>query len=280
MQLPAINLKGVSGVYCALHRETGRCYIGSSTNVLRRYHEHVRNSRAGRTFFYEALRTYGIASFDFELLEECSPSALKARECFYIRLFNAASLEGFNTLSDPRTSSYGCKCSDAVRARMSASAKGKSLSAETRAKISRALRGRKGKPLTPEKLARLVACNKGRRLPAEHRAKMSAARKGKRHTLKSRIKMSESRKGMVFSPEHCASMSRVRKGRNILTAENLEKLQAGNKARIRAPMSSAQKAHLSVIFKGKPHKSETRTKMHLSQQRRRQLEADLASSGK
>jgi predicted GIY-YIG superfamily endonuclease len=41
------NLKGVSGVYCATHRETGMVYIGSSLNIGKRRKRHLSDAQTG-----------------------------------------------------------------------------------------------------------------------------------------------------------------------------------------------------------------------------------------
>jgi len=72
------------------------------------------------------------------------------------------------------------KFSDETRAKMSASQKGRTLTAETRVKLSAAM--------------------KGRTQSAEHRAKLGAARKGRTHSAEARAKLGAAHVKPVMTP--------------------------------------------------------------------------------
>ena len=134
--------KALCGVYCFLHRDSGRCYIGSSRDILDRKREHLKYSLEGDTnHFRRQLRTLGHDSFNFEIVELCEREKLLKREKFFIQFFDSAR-NGFNTAKDP-TLGYDHIHSDVTRARMSVTRKGVKLSDEHSAKISAANRGRK-----------------------------------------------------------------------------------------------------------------------------------------
>ena len=103
------------------------------------------------------------------------------------------------------------------RAKISASLKGKTVSAETRAKISAA---NKGKTVSAETRARMSVAFKGRKATPEQRAAMSAARMGHSVSAETRAKLSAANKGQVpwitgltHSDETKAKMSEAAKGR-------------------------------------------------------------------
>ena len=130
MYLTAIDLNGKCGIYAWIHRASGMCYVGSALDIGKRTGDHIRDaSRAiSTTLHHRAIREFGVGAFDVELLCECAPSELVERETFYIALMDAASVDGFNSLSKPGSGFRGGKMSDASRARISKAAKGRPFS--------------------------------------------------------------------------------------------------------------------------------------------------------
>ena len=97
------------------------------------------------------------------------------------------------------------------RAKISASNKGKIMSAETRTKQSIAALGRKRSVEFCQKMSEIA---KNRQPPtAESRAKNSASNKGKIVSAESRAKNSASNKGKIVSAETRAKQSVIRKGK-------------------------------------------------------------------
>lgn len=220
-----------AGIYCAIHRDSGMCYVGSSVNVRQRITAHKSQAKRGGTMlFHRALRAFGESAFDFEILEFCRADELLQREEFYIAFLNSSSLEGFNTLRKALAPNYGRSPSEATRARLSAAGTGKKRSAEFCALAS--------------------ASRKGVKFTDEHRAKISLARKGKKMG-----KMSEERRaaliarniGRPCSPETRAKIRAAQVGRKI-PAERVERhraLMTGRKASLetRAKMAASARAH-------------------------------------
>ena len=67
-----------------------KAYIGQSRDILRRwrnhrYISHCDSHKAREYPLYRAIRKYGLENFKFEILEECSESALNERERFWIK---------------------------------------------------------------------------------------------------------------------------------------------------------------------------------------------------
>jgi group I intron endonuclease len=180
-----------SGIYRIVHVESGRAYVGQSTNVVKRWNEHRRNLRHGvhiSSHLQRAWTKYGEATFLFEILEECPPSSLTEREQWHMdqheQLYNLAPAAG---------STRGLRY------------KGHPISADTRAKISAANMGNSGR--------------RGQRSTPEHIAKMSAGLKGnqnclgRKHSEESKAKIGAGNRGHSPSPEARVLMSAAQKAR-------------------------------------------------------------------
>jgi hypothetical protein len=88
---------------------------------------------------------------------------------------------------NPRTGEFGSKClplsqetRDKIGAANSIALKGRIVDDTVRAKISASMRGKPKKPRTPEHCAKLSAVRIGRKLSKEHCEKLSASRIGKK----------------------------------------------------------------------------------------------------
>jgi group I intron endonuclease len=199
------NLKGKPGVYCAIHRDSLMCYVGSSCDVGQRRNEHVAGARnGGVTAFNRAVRKLGAESFDFEVLELCPRDQLKERENLWLRFYQSASTRGLNTLPFSNTFKRG-EVSKATRERISASKRG-NVSPRLRAhleglalknkgvkrpleaveKVRRALTGRK---LPREQVERMKAIFAGRKPSAEMLAAAKAKNLGRPRTAECRAKI-------------------------------------------------------------------------------------------
>lgn len=82
------------GIYVIRHVASGRCYVGQSRNIEKRWREH-RGSKEG-TLLHRALRKYGNEAFDWTVLETCDPSELLVREVFWIDRLGTLHPKGFN----------------------------------------------------------------------------------------------------------------------------------------------------------------------------------------
>lgn len=82
------------GIYKIQNKINGKCYIGQSTNIQKRWTSHRNrwNKPSDHTYetpLYRAFRKYGIESFIFEVLEECEASELNAKEIAYIQQYDS-----------------------------------------------------------------------------------------------------------------------------------------------------------------------------------------------
>jgi len=81
------------GIYKITNQLTQEIYIGKSTNIKRRWTEHVKSSldigTIAKTKIHSAIKDNGIENFTWEVLEECSKSIYSEREKFYIDFFES-----------------------------------------------------------------------------------------------------------------------------------------------------------------------------------------------
>lgn len=88
------------GIYKITNIVNGKCYIGQSDNIDRRWREHKNkafqaNGRYYKHPLYCAIRKYSLSNFTFEVLEECSKDELDEKEIKYIAQYKAYE-QGYN----------------------------------------------------------------------------------------------------------------------------------------------------------------------------------------
>ena len=82
------------GIYMWKNKINGHKYIGYSKDIERRWKEHSRipfsktRHNNDSVALYNAIRKYGVDSFEKIILEECPEECLKEKEQYYIRLYN------------------------------------------------------------------------------------------------------------------------------------------------------------------------------------------------
>lgn len=82
------------GIYKITNELNGHVYIGQSTNINKRWNKHKtspfnQNSIGYNSFFYRAIRKYGIEYFSFAVIELCSKEELNAKEMYWIKFYNS-----------------------------------------------------------------------------------------------------------------------------------------------------------------------------------------------
>lgn len=161
----------LSGIYRIKNIITGDCYVGSATNIERRWKTHrndLKKNKHCNQYLQRAYNKYGIDAFKYEIFEICPVEYLLEREQERIDSgafkYNICMVAG---------NSCGRLASDETKAKISAALKGHTNgngkigfkhSEETKAKMSAAKKGNKS-----------AAAGKGRRLSEEHKAKLRAA---------------------------------------------------------------------------------------------------------
>jgi group I intron endonuclease len=86
-------------IYCHVHVETGRRYMGLTTRSMeRRWSQHLTQSKILKTHFANAIRKYGLEAFSHEILEVCHDQEVaELAERSWIELFDSTNPEkGFN----------------------------------------------------------------------------------------------------------------------------------------------------------------------------------------
>jgi group I intron endonuclease len=82
------------GIYKITNMVNRKVYIGQSTNIKRRWKDHKKdafweNNPEYEYPLYRAMRKYGIDSFSFEVIEECSKEELNEKEKLYIAQYDS-----------------------------------------------------------------------------------------------------------------------------------------------------------------------------------------------
>lgn len=186
-----------SGIYKITHRESGKCYVGSSYVIQRRWNRHKRELRANKhpnARLQNAWNKYGEYAFDFIVIEHVAENLVIEREQHWIDILGCVS-NGYNIM--PNAANRAGYIPDAeTRAKMAAAKRGIPRSAETRAKISAY---QKTRPRLPaESIQRASEKRRGTKHSDEARAKMSLAAKNRPpQSLETRAKRSAALKATL-----------------------------------------------------------------------------------
>lgn len=89
------------GIYKIENKINGKCYIGQSVDILRRWRSHKtiannKNHEYKNHPLYRAIQLYKIENFDFSIVEECLRENLDEREKYYIKKYNSFTPNGYN----------------------------------------------------------------------------------------------------------------------------------------------------------------------------------------
>ncbi|MFA5355766.1 MAG: NUMOD1 domain-containing DNA-binding protein [Candidatus Paceibacterota bacterium] len=201
---PAFSCFGV--VYKATNKINGKVYIGITTKTLKdRIAQHLSRSKSGGAFYFQqAIKKYGIESFDFETITEClTKEELEEKEIFYIFEYQAVNKEyGYNL-------TYG---GEGV----------KRWTPEMKQKVSRS---NKGKKRSPEVIKKMGERRKGKKASDETKRKISEGvqahllKYGPYHpTEEEKKRASLTHKGVKFSEERKLSMSKAAQKREPVGA--------------------------------------------------------------
>lgn len=95
-----LGTKKICGIYKITNLKTQQCYIGQSVDVAQRWKDHCKCGlgieASATNKLYNSMQKYGIYSFSFELMEECSREQLNEKEKFWIELYQS-NIYGFNS---------------------------------------------------------------------------------------------------------------------------------------------------------------------------------------
>jgi group I intron endonuclease len=173
----------ISGVYQILNKTNGKRYIGSATNINKRWGEHWRRLQRGvhsNQHLQNAWDKYGADAFEFGILNYCEPRLLILNEQKFINRHKPKELYNICLVAG---SSLGRKFSVETKKRISQAGKGRQHSKKTKEKISQAVRGINN-PFY------------GRHHYEDAKKKISQARTSTHHSEETRKKISQTTKGV------------------------------------------------------------------------------------
>ena len=242
----------LGSIYQITNQMNGKCYIGSTLNLLRRQKQHITNLRRGQhcnSYLQMAFDKYGEHAFIFSILEETKSEILIEREQHYLNM-----LKPEYNIAPTAGSSLGRPHSPETRRKIGKAHRGKHISQETRRKTSEALTGH---IVTEETRRKLSEALSGKRHPMY----------GKHHSIKTKQKISKAVTG-ERNPNYGKHLSDVSK-------QNLSKVFKGRprSPEICAKISAAKMGHsvtdatrqkLSVALKGRSLSEETKRKISKS----------------
>lgn len=212
----------MTGIYAIVNILTNTRYIGQSVHVETRKREHFNALRSGVHFnphLQNAFNYYGENNFIFEVLEECTESALSDREVYWMEeyggqdsnlLYNIAA--GGRNTSGANNPNYGKHWSEAWKTEQSQKMKkffsnpdnhpmyGKHHSDESKQKIAASLKGRhqseeanrkRSQTLKKRYAEGLVPSRLGKPLKQSTKDLLRAKSSQRRHTEDQKRKISE-----------------------------------------------------------------------------------------
>lgn len=110
MKIPCDAIqKNLTGIYIIRNNINNKVYIGQSTDIKRRWQEHLRSAqpdkyaiksiRDSKTPIHLAMQKYGIKNFQISILENCCKEELNEKERFWIEKFQSTNKNiGYNIL--------------------------------------------------------------------------------------------------------------------------------------------------------------------------------------
>jgi group I intron endonuclease len=134
-----------AGIYCIQNTIDGKCYIGKSINIPKRWKEHrasLRNGHHHNKHLQKAWDYYGEKSFHFKVLEYANPKELAELEIAYISKHKAFGENGYNFTMGGEGGLLGMPKTKETRRKISEANKGRLHTSEEKAKVSNALKGR------------------------------------------------------------------------------------------------------------------------------------------
>lgn len=92
-----INIPALPGVYLLKNKINGKCYVGESINLRKRYQNHKHNK--GNQIINKSINKYKFENFEFIILKTfniTNKTVLWIYENYYIKLYNTLKYNGYN----------------------------------------------------------------------------------------------------------------------------------------------------------------------------------------
>lgn len=250
-------------IYKIENKINGKIYIGQTCHrVTDRVAGHMKNS----SHLGNALRKYGIESFDIAVIDEAgTKDILNEKEKYWVLFFDCKHPRGYNLVDGGGGGSLPC---DETKEKMRTSHLGKKLPENQKRKISISNIGRICSEETKKKIS---VKNSGKIRTDEAREKMRIAhvgkpsgRKGIPHTKETKIKMSKAaqdRKPNFLGKHH----SKESKEKNRIA--HLGKITSEQTKTLLRATHLGEKNH----FYGKKHSLEAKEKMRMAKLRNQNI---------
>ena len=169
----------VSGIYVIANKVAGKFYVGSSIDIARRWKRHLYELRHGKHHSIKLQNSYskhGEEAFSFSIVEFCSKTEFQLLEQRWLDNLNAHT-EGYNVCPKACDVSTLPK-TDEHKRRIGEAQLGRKRSLSAKENMSKAMSGKKRGPMSAELRAKISASLKGRVIPPETREKLAAAKIG------------------------------------------------------------------------------------------------------
>lgn len=228
-------------IYLLTNRTNGKYYVGQTTQPLcDRLRQHAADAQRKTGRLQQAIRKYGIDTFDVEILARASSYAeLDELEKLWIAISGAdKSGIGYNSTSGGKR----FHMTDEVRSKLSAAHAGKHLSEAHKAKLrgkvawNRGTKGltkawNKGISASPEEKERLIQMRRAQTMTPERRARISTTMKGRMPSCV-RPGTPARNRGVPHSPETIEKLRQIAFGRKA-TPETRLKMSLAQKGRLK-----------------------------------------------
>lgn len=189
-------------IYRFQNKVNGKCYIGQTDNLERRYKRHLADSVDKQGKFYNAIRKYGWDNFEFSILfvslslEDLNDLEVELIDeydsfnCGYNATVGGKGMRGFRHTETTLNKMRYHKLTNNPQ-------KGNPLTPEHKLKISKAMSGDKnhfyGKTHSIESRSKISVGNKGKFVSDGTRAKNSAASSGQNNPMFGKIRLDTSK---------------------------------------------------------------------------------------
>ena len=271
-----------AGVYKIINLVNNKVYIGSSSRLRQRKHEHLKQLNYDRhcnKHLQNSYNKYGKENFKWEVIEyiefnedrEILKNNLLEREQYYLDLYQSYKENSGYNLCPTAGSSLGSKQSAETVEKHKKTLENKSKEEkleiqrkrkktlenkseeeklETRKKLSESLKGRVVSKETREKIGRANKLSlTGKKLSEETKRKISESLKGRVVSKETREKIGAKHRGKKISKELIEKLRRINRGRK-LTDEQRKKISDFHKGRIK---SEQECLNLSLSKRGQKH---------------------------